>query len=267
VMLMIVVTVILAASVSAWSTGIAQIEKTPSGVFNCEIVKSGNSMEDRVSFRYISGDRIPSSDLTLAFIVKGQMTEVYPNSNSVHYVPVPSPAQNTSSVNISLFRQDGIPKDYHVTFYNESSNTEEFNGTPTNGWLNNSMTLDQASSYNITVFDPVLQKDLVVDITNSNGTTTDFVVTEYSAPWRYVPGETVGSYPQHNFGNYTITPGTTFKGVDLGFAYGWVLGGIDDVHTMISNWDDLTNDDIVTVKILHTPSGKVIWQSDVPVSS
>jgi FlaG/FlaF family flagellin (archaellin) len=148
-------------------------------VFQVEILKTGAGMSDRIQFRYLSGDRIPTKDLEIVFIAKGVMTEVLPNSDNVNYT---------------------------------------FDGT---NW------------------------------------------TSYTAPWRFIPGERVGSYPEHEFGNYTLAPGTTFKGCYFAGYQGF--NGTDDVHAMIKNWDDLTTDDIVTVKIVHTPSGRVIWQAEVPV--
>ncbi len=175
VMLMIVVTVILAASVSSFSSSVANVEKAPSGVFQAEILKAGGD-NDHISFRYLSGDRIPSSELSIIFIANGSMTEVLPNSVNTNY-----------------------------------------------SWY--------GSVYN------------------------------YTSPWKFVPGSLPAYHPEVNFGNYTIMPGITFKG-----SYAMGATGTDDVHAMIQNWDDLITDSIVTVKMVHTPSGRVIWQADVPVT-
>lgn len=179
VMLMIVVTVILAASVSSFSSSVTQVEKAPIGVFQAEILKAGG-WDDHISFRYLSGDRIPSSELSIIFIANGSMTEVLPNSVNTKY----SYTNFTTNV---------------TTHYN------------------------------------------------------------YTSPWKFVPGSVPSSHPEVNFGNYTIMPGITFKG-------NYVGAGTDDVHAMIKNWDDLTTDSIVTVKMVHNPSGRVIWQADVSVT-
>lgn len=175
VMLMIVVTVILAASVSSFSSSVTQVEKAPIGVFQAEILKAGG-WGDHISFRYLSGDRIPSSELTMIFIANGTMTEVLPNSVNTKY--------------------NWYGKDYN-----------------------------------------------------------------YTSPWKFVPGSLPSDHPEVNFGNYTIMPGITFKG-----NYAMGATGTDDVHAMIKNWDDLTTDSIVTVKMVHNPSGRVIWQADVSVT-
>ncbi|MDD1702038.1 MAG: type IV pilin N-terminal domain-containing protein [Methanoregula sp.] len=98
-----------------------------------------------------------------------------------------------------------------------------------------------------------------------------------------------------NFGNYSIASGTTMYGVPCGAAsWAWVGGqagatssttgyGVSNPYTytsdVISNgyvdptqailgtgWENLRAGDIVNVRVIHIPSGKVIFNKDVVVT-
>jgi len=92
VMLMLVVTVLLAAAVSSY-TGSLQTEKpAPSAVFDVKIVKNGTTSMGKVSYmeiKQISGDKIPTKDLKIITYnpdAHGTKTiEVLPCSGNTHY--------------------------------------------------------------------------------------------------------------------------------------------------------------------------------------
>ena len=91
------------------------------------------------------------------------------------------------------------------------------------------------------------------------------------------------------FGNYTLVPGTTMKSSAgyagpapsyTGYGYGqatqyeynyddgtyFPATNIDGMQAVLGdNWNELRPGDLVTVKILHIPSGKLIFESDVGV--
>ncbi|MCG2738082.1 MAG: type IV pilin N-terminal domain-containing protein, partial [Candidatus Methanoperedenaceae archaeon] len=91
VMLMIVVTVILAASVSSYSSGILTVsEPAPSATFKVSLAKDMESGMPEVTVSYlvieqVSGDSISTKNLKLLTEWKGNITEVLPNSMNTNY--------------------------------------------------------------------------------------------------------------------------------------------------------------------------------------
>lgn len=81
VMLMIVVTVILAAAVSAYSSGVESQEAAPQGTF---AVSADNSL-DTVTFEHLGGDTLYKSDLKIE-ITHGS-TGGYVNMSNVTFAP------------------------------------------------------------------------------------------------------------------------------------------------------------------------------------
>ena len=79
-----------------------------------------------------------------------------------------------------------------------------------------------------------------------------------------------GSY---NGGNYTVGYGLSTKyvyvnGTDSsngGATYSQTSSSDEMQAVLGSNWNVLRPGDIVNVKVIHIPSGKTIWQGDVPV--
>jgi flagellin-like protein len=59
------------------------------------------------------------------------------------------------------------------------------------------------------------------------------------------------------FGNYVVKPGVVMIAQSDSTK--------DDMKTMIADWDDVESGDFITVSIVHTPTGKVIFESDVEV--
>ena len=176
VMLMVVVTVILAAVVSSFASDVGTTEKAPVMSLSCEITQGQGEMADGITIRHVSGDSVPTRDLKIITVFENNVTETLPNVNTTYW-------------------------------------------------------------------------------------------GSYVVPWTYNQS---GSGIT-NFGNYTLRAGVPMR------ASSWdtiIWGGIelngndtgkDDVHWMIQKWDELEPDDTVTVKVLHVPSGKMIYQADVIV--
>ena len=76
------------------------------------------------------------------------------------------------------------------------------------------------------------------------------------------------------FGNYTLKPGVTMS------AQGWsnedsgtwnATSGsyegtsITGIQAVIADWGNVSEGDFITVKLVHSPSGKVIFDSEVEV--
>jgi flagellin-like protein len=81
VMLMIAVTVILAAAVSSYSSGIAKpTAVAPSGSWDVKIKATGSFVDSIISLKYLSGDPIPSKDIKIVMEHKGNVTETSPNN-------------------------------------------------------------------------------------------------------------------------------------------------------------------------------------------
>ncbi len=85
----------------------------------------------------------------------------------------------------------------------------------------------------------------------------------------------VGNNVDVNFGNYTLKPGVvmtaqdyatdnlgTWNGTSSKYEY---VGSIGQMKTMFADWDNVSKGDLVNVKLVHMPSSKVIFASDVEV--
>lgn len=128
-------------------------------------------------------------------------------------------------------------------------------------------------------------------ITKSDSANTHYDGKEYMAPLGFGPGVqewvTYGTFPhEQNFGNYTLMAGTNLHTIALGssvsyggygvdpttrFEYtdgtGWTTA--DDIDGMMAmlgeDWYELRQGDVVKVKIVHVPTGGVIFEKDAIV--
>lgn len=201
VMLMLVVTVILAAAVSSYAGGMGgNMQKAPQMTMDTSIQNTGNWRGSQITFSVMSvSEPIPTNDLKI----------------------ITSWTNNT-----------GVRK-----------------GATMTAW--------DGTNYN----------------TNYSYSTTNYL---YQSPIGYGRGvsstaqSTSGGYPEEQFfGKYTLIPGTTMKNSPestyANFAYSSSTG-TDGIEAILGvGWEELRTGDIVNVKIIHTPSGKVIYESDVGV--
>jgi len=114
---------------------------------------------------------------------------------------------------------------------------------------------------------------------------------KYQSPVGYGPGITgdttsYGNLPANqHFGNYTLMAGTSMQVVPGGYTissrggYGrngnlfeyntgstWTTSSFDGMMAILGfNWNFIRSGDIVTVKVLHIPSGKFIFSKEVLV--
>jgi FlaG/FlaF family flagellin (archaellin) len=112
--------------------------------------------------------------------------------------------------------------------------------------------------------------------------------TSYQSPLGYGSGvlnwTTSSPYPiEQQFGNYTLTTGTSMKssaygynptyggyGVSTAYEYttgsGYAAGNIDGMQAILGgSWYRLRAGDTVKVMVMHVPSGKVIYTKNVQV--
>jgi FlaG/FlaF family flagellin (archaellin) len=206
VMLMVVVTVILAAAVSAYSTGMMKgSQVAPSASFDVEMrvdIPSSHGNVSYIAITMITGDKIPTRDLKIITInpnARGdnKTSEILPNIN------------NTKTV--------------------------EYAGV--SPFLNIGTTISSASTgifFGQFVLEPGMT--MIADEYSNYGS---------EAVWAEDTGE------------YTVGPG--------GYRTG--------MQAMFADWGDepdgkhsINPGDIVTIKIVHTPTNKVIFTKDVVVS-
>jgi len=155
----------------------------------------------------------------------------------------------------------------------------------------------------LSVSDPIQTRDLKLflswkshdgksnstSITGSDtGANTWYSDHSYKSPLGFGPGLLKWSrappFPEEqNFGNYTILAGTRLfatpytgtdgeggYGTDFPFQYstgtGYLSNDIDPMQAVLgSDWWDLRAGDVVQVKILHVPSGRIIFDKEVAV--
>ncbi|MDO8872054.1 MAG: type IV pilin [Methanoregula sp.] len=118
---------------------------------------------------------------------------------------------------------------------------------------------------------------------------THFGTNNYHGPEGYGPGvnrsKLMEHYTDQMFGNYTLTVGTRMHSSPAGMSAGYGIspstrfqytnGGIykyetdmDGMQAVLGReWYRLRTGDVVTVKLVHRPSGKVIFDQDVSVVS
>jgi len=86
VMLMLIVTVIIAAAVHSYASSLATTtSKAPSGTWDVKIKNSGYWKDSGIWLTYLSGDPVPSKDIKIVMIHKNNITEAIPNTVNVHY--------------------------------------------------------------------------------------------------------------------------------------------------------------------------------------
>jgi FlaG/FlaF family flagellin (archaellin) len=123
---------------------------------------------------------------------------------------------------------------------------------------------------------------------NAPNTKTGVGTKVYQSPLGYGPGisnwVTSGTYPgEQQFGNYTITAGTTMRASPYGYTTGYggygetpytyttgsgyeVGTDLDSMQAVLGGkWYNLRTGDTVKVMLMHVPSGKTIFSKNVQV--
>lgn len=202
IMLMLVVTVILAAAVSSTSTGMMKSsDPAPTAVFDVKVAKtpSGTMGNSYIVIKEVTGDAIQTKDL--------KIVTTNPNANGTK-IREKLPSQSI---------------DYYYDWGSWGTGTYEGN-------------------------------------------------VPY---WNNMALGGFGNNPDVDFGNYTLKPGismTAQSSVSEHVAT-WnatagnydTPSGIGLMQDMFADWDSISNGDFVNVKIIHIPSGKVIFASNVEV--
>jgi hypothetical protein len=86
------------------------------------------------------------------------------------------------------------------------------------------------------------------------------IVNGTSPYWNNPSDGYFGTNPDKDFGNYTVKPGVVMVADEYNNYVGTT--GMD---AMFSEWSSISEGDWVTVKIVHIPSQKVIFQTEVEV--
>lgn len=218
VMLMIVVTIILAAAVSSYSGGLFKSSTiAPTATFEVEIAKdvteSMEGWENTKSYMWIkeiTGDTIETKNLKIMTVnpkARGNTTimEILPNSNNTYYTSSGSWTEpDTGEV---------------FTWDDEYEGTSPYWGNPAHGYFGNNPAVDFG---NYTLKPGVI---MIADVYDN------YEGAEY---WDEDEGDYEGDYR---------------TGMEVCFA----------------DWESIEKGDIVTVKIVHIPSQKVIFQTGVEV--
>ncbi|SES64921.1 flagellin N-terminal-like domain-containing protein [Methanococcoides vulcani] len=188
VMLMVVVTVILAAAVSSYSSGMIETtEAAPMGVFDVTIEKdaapvSGMTPVSYMEIKHVTGDSMQTKDIKIMTIdANGTVTEILPNVINAEYYYV-----------------------WGGTVYDKTAGIPHWNN----------------------------------------------------------PAYGYSGSPETNFGNYTLRPGVTMSAATYD---NYVADPTTPMDVMFSDWENVEEGDFVNVKIVHIPSQKVIFQTNVEV--
>ena len=272
--LLIAITLAIAAVVASTTSMVPIQRPSPSATFSTEI-KSGSG--GYFLIEHLSGDPIQTEDLRIVLVTPdGTQHVVDPNSNNTFYNAWGYPTEvdgESGKVQVALSVNKKDPGTrikvelYDGTEWKEpesSGSTEE----PTPGVV-----------YRIFNFEPVAGNYTKLKLTNRNGNGVSATYTvnlgdgeklrvlmyEYTSPWEFKPGEMPSDYISHHFGQYTLSVGERAKANEVRSWY-TVFGGVDDVRALFGDsWDSLSEGDVVVVKIVHVPTGKVIWNQEVTV--
>jgi flagellin-like protein len=215
IMLMLVVTVILAAAVSSTSTGLMKSsEKAPTAVFDLKVVmvpsgSMGNPDPSAMMITQVTGDSIPTKDLKIITINPNaagdtKTMEVLPGTINCRRVS----SSGTTSHGVMPYHNNG------VTYF----------GTQTEaGFAKN--------------FGNYTLKPGVIMVADNYGYTNEYVTFPYTAPlWNATAGKYEGNDDERT-----------------------------GMQAMFADWGNVSAGDFVTIKIIHMPSNKVIFQSEVEV--
>ena len=205
IMLMLVVTVILAAAVSSTSTGMMKsTEAAPMAVFDVKIAKDVDAVGmsgtmSYITIKQVTGDAIQTKDLKIV-------------------------TTNTKADGETKIREK-LPG-VNVTYNGVVGNVPYWN----NGGMGYFTTANTAVHFGNYVLRPGVS----------------MAAQDYSEDYMGIPYE---------YATWNSTSGN----------YDPIPGDIGQMQDMFADWDHVSNGDFVNVKIIHMPSNKVIFASDVEV--
>ena len=273
VMLMLVITVLLAAAVSSFTGGLKAQKPAPTANFEVKIVKNGTSGSMGVECSYIqitevSGDRIPTKDLEIITYnpdAYGQkIMVVKPNSMNTHFY-------FSSSITWGK-----------ITVSNGTSSVKVPITWASAGWVNGTSPYLNNVAYGYFGRRLISKTYIVVLKTGTTVTGTyNATLNEVIIPSAYnvtdVTGVTIQNAwkpdnPKVDFGNYTIHPGITMT-ADWYSNYpqakwnGYSYSGanVTGFCACIADGWNVTPGHYITVKIVYTPTHTVIWEKKVLV--
>ena len=270
--LLIAITLAIAAVVASTTSMVPIQRPSPSATFSTEI-KSGSG--GYFLIEHLSGDPIQTKDLRIVLVTPdGTQHVVDPNSNNTFYNASGYPTETTGvsgkvQVALSVNKKDPGTR----------IRVELYNGTAWKEAEDSGLTEGESVVYRIFNFEPFAGNYTKLKLTNRNGNGVSATYTvnlengdklqilmyEYTSPWEFKPGEMPSDYISHHFGQYTLSVGERAKANEVRSWY-TVFGGVDDVRALFGDsWDSLSEGDVVVVKIVHVPTGKVIWNQEVKV--
>jgi len=257
VMLMLVVTIIIAAVVSGFAGGLmGNTQKPPTASIDVKVVNTGSAATSGFYANVLGTSQpIPSRDLKIITswqtVIKdnttnpnqivGQMTlggntSVGNGQNVLVYVGMQTSA--VVGANAPFAMGPGIIGPPQNTY--GQNPTDPFGGQGGTGsrqwqWFGNYSIVDGTGLY--------------------------------ALPAPYVDGTNIGGFAGHM--NQTAGAGGYGAITKYSYATGnyYQLGQIDAAQAVLGfGWENLRPGDVVSVKIVHVPSGKAIFQKDVPVT-
>ncbi len=294
--LLIAITLAIAAVVASTTSMVPIQRPSPSATFSTEI-KSGD--DGYFLIEHLSGDPIQTEDLRIVLVTPdGTQHVVDPNSNNTFYNAYGYPQETTGEsgkVQVALSVNKKDPGERIKVWLYDGTNWQE--ATYTNS--TETVTKDD-QTWVFRVFEAPSGNYTKVKLTNKSGngvsatfseiaivdqygmvTSTEaldlgdgeklrVLMYEYTSPWEFKPGEFPSDNISHHFGQYTLSVGERAKGNELkkGSYENWgaPFGGVDDIRALFGDsWDSLSEGDVVVVKIVHVPTGKVIWNQEVTV--
>ncbi|OPX72328.1 MAG: hypothetical protein A4E38_00635 [Methanoregulaceae archaeon PtaB.Bin108] len=266
VMLMLVVTIIIAAVVSGFAGGLASTtEKAPTIAMDVEIANGGTWSTSHFS-ALVTGveEGIPTKDLKLVT----RWSKTLSNGTPVNGGATVIPGETNTQLYYTLW--PGMGMDY--TWWNITA--------PQGHGLG----VDPAAVVDYT-YEPANMDEVVGSAApDSEGLN----VGSWFGKYNLIPGTTMYAEPFGSAREPSQIGGSALGvgyGVDTPFEYTYGVGdtwgtecaqffapddatypSIDQMMAILgNNWYELRAGDMVQVSLVHTPSGKVIWQKDVVV--
>ncbi|MGP3667747.1 MAG: type IV pilin [Candidatus Bathyarchaeota archaeon] len=263
VALLLAITIALVAAVSYTATNLNTTpERSPQGVFAVQVTKDFGLV-----IRQVSGDPIYTGNLKLIVEAKGVRTETVPNKNNTFYAwgANKCTSDGTPTIMVSINKK-AAPNTIKVQVLNSARQWVNATYVPNatkqigNRTYQN-FTLTEGGKYlDIKVISAqgvVFQCKNPCSPYQDDDDAVSIAIYEYNSPWLQT-GELPEDVPEIRFGQYTTRPGSVMKALNV-----WAF--TDDIHGVISNWDELSVGDTVKIMMVYTPTNQVIWQGEVVV--
>ncbi|MBP2134401.1 FlaG/FlaF family flagellin (archaellin) [Methanomicrobium sp. W14] len=265
VMLMLVVTIIIAAAVSGFAGSLLDTtEKAPSLTMDVKIVNNGYWPGTYFTATVTGVDSaIPSSDLKIT--TEWSATD-YTDGEPVSGGATVIPGVTNTRVHYSPWSNDNNEDNYSYVSPLGYGTGVGMEGDHTTGGGHHDGTLNDFGNYSLTTGTTLWAQPFGKSSSPVSGGYEGFDVGYGpQSQWQYSYGTSTCVYYSHLSSRYSNQSSGLQHRTDAQF---YSDKQTDQMQAVLGKgWENLRAGDVVTVTVVHTPSGKTIWQKDVTVEA